>query len=55
MSDLVVATWNWDAFMKSFMASGGGVLLALYITQIAFGLIGAVSSIVGLIRGITNK
>lgn len=55
MSDLVTASWDWDAFMRGFMASGGGVLLALYVVQIAFALIGAISSIVGLIRGITNK
>ena len=54
MSDLVTASWDWGSFWENFMASGGGVLLALYV-QIAFALIGAISSIVGLIRGITNK
>ena len=55
MSDLVTASWDWGSFWENFMASGGGVLLALYVVQIAFALIGAISSIVGLIRGITNK
>lgn len=47
MSDLVVATWNWDAFMRGFMASGGSVLIVV----IAFGLVGAIASVVGLVRG----
>lgn len=55
MSDLVTASWDYGSFWENFMASGGGVLLALYVVQIAFALIGAISSIVGLIRGITNK
>ena len=55
MSDLVTASWDWGSFWENFIASGGGVLLALYVVQIAFALIGTISSIVGLIRGITNK
>lgn len=51
MSDLVVATWNWDAFMRIFMASGGSVLIVV----IAFGLIGAIASVVGLVRGVSNR
>ena len=51
MSDLVVATWNWDAFMRGFMASGGSVLIVV----IAFGLIGAIASVVGLVRGVSNR
>lgn len=51
MSDLVVATWNWDAFMRGFMASGGSVLIAV----IAFGLVGAIASVVGLVRGVSNR
>ena len=51
MSDLVVATWNWDAFMRGFMASGGSVLIVV----IAFGLVGAIASVVGLVRGVSNR
>lgn len=51
MSDLVVATWNWDAFMRTFMASGGSVLIVV----IAFGLVGAIASVVGLVRGVSNR
>lgn len=51
MSDLVVATWNWDAFMMGFMAFGGSVL----IVMIVFGLVGAIASVVGLVRGVLNR
>src|SRR5699024_887302 len=44
-------TWNWDAFMRGFMASGGSVLIVV----IAFGLVGAIASVVGLVRGVSNR
>lgn len=51
MSNLVVATWDWSAFPRFFMASGGSVLIVV----IAFGLIGAIASVIGLVRGISNR
>lgn len=55
MGDLMFAAWDSGSFWENFMASGGGVVLAVYIALIGFALVGAISSIVGLVRGISNR
>ena len=42
---------NWGSFWNYFMASGGSVLIVL----IVFGFVGAIASVIGLVRGISNR